>query len=84
VRSGEVAVLGGLMQDTLKKSTSGIPFLSKIPWIGRLFSLQDEELVKTELIIFLRPIVIKDASLNGDLSPYRPFLKKTNLDKINP
>ncbi|MBU1986923.1 MAG: secretin N-terminal domain-containing protein [Proteobacteria bacterium] len=76
VASGQIGVLGGLMQDTLDKKTDGIPGLSRIPWFGRLFSYRDDTATKTELIIFLRPVVIKQADVNGegDLRQFRKFL----------
>jgi general secretion pathway protein D len=76
VASGQIGVLGGLMQDTLDKNTDGIPGLSRIPWLGSLFSYRDDTATKTELIIFLRPVVIKQADVNGDgdLRQFRKFL----------
>jgi MSHA biogenesis protein MshL len=74
VNNGDTAVIGGLMQDQIIKSTSGIPILSSIPWLGALFSYQDDEYIKSELVIFIKPVVIHDASLTGDLSDYRKYL----------
>jgi len=66
VFSGQTAVLGGLMQDSLDASTSGLPGLSKLPGLGNLFSYRDDIASKTELIVFIRPVVIKQPSLDGD------------------
>lgn len=74
VNSGDTAIIGGLMQDTVNDTSSGVPFLSSIPIIGNLFSYKDDQREKSELVIFIRPIVIKHASLSGDLSEYRRFL----------
>lgn len=74
VNSGDTAVIGGLMQDQINKKQSGVPILSSIPLIGALFSYQDDEYVKSELVIFIRPIVIHDASLTGDLREYSKYL----------
>jgi general secretion pathway protein D len=74
VASGQIGVLGGLMQDTLDKSTEGIPGLSRIPLLGNLFSYRDDIASKTELIIFLRPVVIKEADTNRDLHSYKEYL----------
>tara|TARA_R110002167_G_scaffold30424_6_gene100590 strand:+ start:20178 stop:21767 length:1590 start_codon:yes stop_codon:yes gene_type:complete len=79
VFSGQIAVLGGLMQDSLETSTSGMPGLSKLPGIGGLFSYKDESAVKTELIVFIRPVVIKQPSIDGDLKEYREFLPPAGL-----
>lgn len=74
INSGQTAIMGGLMEDLVRKNTDGIPGLSKIPGIGNLFSNRDDTTTKTELVIFLRPIVVKDADLDGDYKSYRSFL----------
>ena len=74
VNNGDTAVIGGLMQDQIKKNQSGVPILSSIPIIGALFSYQDDEFVKSELVIFIRPVVVHEASLDGDLKEYRKYL----------
>ena len=74
INNNDTAVLGGLMQDQIDKTNRGVPGLSSIPWLGQLFSYQEEELIKTELVIFIRPVVIHEASLEGDLSDYRKYL----------
>lgn len=76
VNSGDTAVIGGLMQDQINKQQSGIPILSSIPLLGSLFSYQDDEYVKSELVIFIRPVVVHDASLTGDLKEYQKYLMK--------
>ncbi|MCW8933477.1 MAG: pilus (MSHA type) biogenesis protein MshL [Gammaproteobacteria bacterium] len=76
INSGDTAVIGGLMQDTVNDNESGIPFLSSIPLIGSLFRYDDDYREKSELIIFIRPVVIHHASLTGDLSDYQKFLPK--------
>ena len=72
--SNQIAVLGGLMQNKVSKSNAGIPLLSSLPWIGHLFSYKDDELTKTELVIFLRPTVMRNASLSAELKDFRRFL----------
>lgn len=74
INNGETAVIGGLMQDQINKKTSGIPLLSSLPLIGGLFSYKDDEYVKSELVIFIRPVVMRNASLDGDLKDYRKYL----------
>ena len=74
VNSCDTAVIGGLMTDQIKKNQSGVPILSSIPIIGALFSYQDDEFVKSELVIFIRPVVVHEASLDGDLKEYRKYL----------
>jgi general secretion pathway protein D len=74
VNNGDTAIIGGLMQDVTNNQNSGVPVLSSIPWLGRLFSYDNDKREKSELVIFIRPVVIKQASLNGDLHEYRKFL----------
>lgn len=74
VASGEIAVLGGLMQDSDQRRRHGVPLLSRLPLIGRLFSFSDDEVRKTELLVFLRPTVVTQASVTGDLRRFRGAL----------
>jgi len=74
IENGDTAVIGGLMQDQIDKSTTGIPILSSIPVLGSLFRYQDDQYVKSELVIFIRPIVTQDASLTGDFKDYKKYL----------
>jgi general secretion pathway protein D len=61
VASGQTVLLAGLISDERDRSRQGIPVLDKIPGIGDLFSQQSGTKVRTELIIFIRPTVIRDA-----------------------
>ena len=81
VNSGQIAVLGGLMQDEINNLSDGIPLLGDIPVAGNLFKNRNDTKSKTELVIFLRPVVIKDASLEGDFSNFRDNLPSTDFLK---
>jgi general secretion pathway protein D len=74
VNSGEIAVLGGLMKDGVDWKTGRIPLAGQIPLIGELFNTRNNSATKSELVIFLRPLIIKDPSLNGDFAAYRAQL----------
>ena len=74
VDNNQIAVLGGLMQDTLRNQDKKTPFVSNIPLLGNLFKSRNQESLKSELVIFLRPIVVKNASLGGELKNFRGFL----------
>jgi MSHA type pilus biogenesis protein MshL len=74
VGSGDIAVLGGLMEDRVEYNTGRLPLLGQIPVAGELLTKRDNAAKKSELVIFLRPIVIKDASLEGDYAGMRDFL----------
>lgn len=85
IDSGNIAVMGGLMEDKLDNSDQGLPSVSSIPIFGNLFQNRNDNRVKTELVIFLRPVIVKDASLQGDYADYQgllpgpDFFKKGNL-----
>ena len=74
VNDSETAVIGGLMQDQIEKRDRGVPVLSSIPLLGALFSYTEERFIKSELVIFIRPVVIEHASLDGDLADYKKYL----------
>ncbi len=62
VRNGRTVVLGGLMQNERNSDKDGIPGLSRIPKLGQLFSYTSDKLVKTELVIFLKPTIVTNGS----------------------
>ncbi|XZG70035.1 pilus (MSHA type) biogenesis protein MshL [Chitinibacteraceae bacterium HSL-7] len=64
IGSGDVAVLGGLIRDSVQNDRAGLPGISRIPWVGDLFSYRDDHVSKIELVIFLRPVVV-DGDLPG-------------------
>ncbi|MEO7496803.1 MAG: type II and III secretion system protein, partial [Massilia sp.] len=74
VFSGETSVLGGLMQDSVDNSRDAIPGTGGLGALGRLFSYRNETSSKTELVIFMRPVVVKSASVNGDYKQFRYLL----------
>ena len=87
--SGQVAVLGGLIRDSVENKREGLPWFSRLPVIGTLTSYRDETTSKIELVIFLRPVVINDPSLNGDMASFREHLPQQNFfnskaDEITP
>ncbi len=81
IENNQIAVLGGLMEDRIENYTDEVPGLSKMPLGGDLFKNRNDATTRTELVIFLRPAVIKDASLNGDFSAYRETLPDQNFFK---
>jgi general secretion pathway protein D len=82
VSSGNIAVLGGLMQDDVKNNTDAVPGLSKVPGVGEVFKGKNDATKKTELVIFLRPTVVPNASLESDeLSAFKKYLPAQQLQK---
>jgi len=85
IQSGETAVLGGLMQDSVERVEDMIPGIRDIPLLGLLFSQRKDVNLKTELVIFLRATVIRDASIEGDYRAFRELLPGADfLRKANP
>ncbi|MCF8152035.1 MAG: pilus (MSHA type) biogenesis protein MshL [Burkholderiaceae bacterium] len=74
VQSGDIAVLGGLIQDTRDRKQDGVPGFNGVPVLGDLFKYADNRSRKTELVIFLRPTVLTDSSLDGDFQNFRSVL----------
>ncbi len=62
VEDGEILVLGGLMEDVLRESEQKVPILGSIPILGALFRTQKSDLVKTNLMIFIRPKILRDTA----------------------
>jgi len=61
VASGQTVLLAGLISETENKQRQGIPILDSIPGVGDAFSHQTNTRGRTELILFIRPTLIKDA-----------------------
>ncbi len=74
--SGQTIILGGLMQDNVKRNRDAVPGLGRLPFpAGDVFSFRDEAVSKTELIIFIKPTIISNPSLDSDeLKFFRRFL----------
>lgn len=81
---GEIAVMGGLMEDKINYSTEGVPGLDRLPGIGNFFRNRDDTNTKTELVIFLKPTIIRDPSVNGDYRSFRSQLPGREFFTNNP
>ncbi|MDU1877480.1 MAG: type II secretion system secretin GspD [Citrobacter sp.] len=68
VKSGETVVLGGLMDDSSKETIEKVPFLGDIPLVGQLFRYTDNEKSKRNLMVFIRPTIIRDDDVYHSLS----------------
>ncbi|MDP2219796.1 MAG: type II and III secretion system protein, partial [Hydrogenophaga sp.] len=76
VRSGDTAVLGGLMRENFTSNTDQTPGLGNVPGLGELFKYKSRDNGKSELVIFLRPTVVTDASLGGDYQAFESHLSE--------
>jgi len=74
VQSGETIVLGGLIQDRRNLRRDGVPFFSKIPYIGPLFGSTDKQLDRTELVVLITPRVVQRQQDARDIT--REFKRK--------
>ncbi|TWB23676.1 type II secretion system protein D (GspD) [Nitrospirillum amazonense] len=62
VQDGETVALGGLISDTSSRNGAGIPYLRDIPVLGKLFGTDGHTKGRTELLVFLRPVIVRDAT----------------------
>ncbi|MEY2780640.1 MAG: type secretion system protein [Pseudomonadota bacterium] len=71
VQDGSVIVLGGLLSDTYEGNNSQVPGLGDIPLLGALFKSEARNRKKTNLMVFLRPVVLRDENSTSTLSQQR-------------
>lgn len=80
LKDRQTAIIGGLIEDSNSNDRTGVPGLGDIPVLGDLFSARDDTAGKSELVIFIRPIIIKNPDVdNGDLQSVSRFLKTDKL-----
>ncbi|WP_339464535.1 MULTISPECIES: type II secretion system secretin GspD [unclassified Pseudomonas] len=65
---GQIMVLGGLLQDGYSQSNDAVPWLSTIPGIGALFRNERRAISKTNLMVFLRPYIIRDSEAGRSIT----------------
>ncbi|SDZ62589.1 type II secretion system secretin GspD [Pseudomonas sp. NFIX28] len=65
---GQIMVLGGLLQDGYSQSNNAVPWLSTIPGIGALFRSEGRSTTKTNLMVFLRPYIIRDSAAGRSIT----------------
>jgi len=76
VNSGQPIIMGGLLQDRVQVEEEAVPVLGEIPVFGTAFRRQDDSIVKTELVIFLKATILDTPSMsvhNTDKDLYRKF-----------
>jgi general secretion pathway protein D len=67
------------MEDSFVGTRNGLPNVSRIPVLGDLFSYRDDKSSKKELVIFLQPQVVRNASTDGDLGNFRRLLPSSEF-----
>ncbi|WP_199544436.1 type II secretion system secretin GspD [Paraburkholderia kururiensis] len=66
--NGEIIVLGGLMQDQYSNGNSKVPLLGDIPWLGQLFRSENKTRTKSNLMVFLRPVIVRDQATSSAIT----------------
>jgi len=84
IGSGQLAVLGGLMQDDIQKESDAVPWISESETFGDLFASRNNQFKKSELVIFLRPWVIQTPDVQADLKSFQPFLPENLATQNKP
>jgi general secretion pathway protein D len=84
VEDGQVVALGGLLSDNYADSMEKTPFLGDIPFLGALFRYETKTRVKTNLMLFLRPYVVRTAEQSDALTNDRYGLMKEMRDDYQP
>ncbi len=69
--SGQIVVIGGLIQNTSEDNNAAVPFFSDIPVVGELFKQRRFQSRKSELVILLRPVVAEPGLMNADIAASR-------------
>jgi len=68
VDNNQIIVLGGLIDEDIQESTSKVPLLGSIPLLGKLFSSTQESVVRRNLMVFIKPKILIDASQASEVS----------------
>lgn len=63
-QSGQIVVIGGLIQNLRRENVTGLPYLSQVPYIGSAFRQTQQTSVKSELVILLRPVLVEDETFD--------------------
>ncbi len=84
VEDGSVVVLGGLLQDQFAGNDSKVPGLGDVPFFGNLFKSESRNRKKTNLMVFLRPVIVRDAAATDAFSIDRYDLMRTNQQQAQP
>ncbi|MBP3979879.1 type II secretion system secretin GspD [Acidovorax sp. JG5] len=67
VEDGSIIVLGGLLEDSYQQAEDKVPLMGDIPVVGNLFRSENRSRKKTNLMVFLRPVVVRDAAASDAL-----------------
>jgi general secretion pathway protein D len=88
VDDGQVVVLGGLIEETINESVQKVPLLGDVPYLGALFRSKTSDVRKTNLMVFIHPVILRDASTmnnytNAKYNDIRVIQMEQNNDGVN-
>lgn len=84
VDDGQILVLGGLIRNDWVKNTSKIPLLGDIPGVGKLFRSDDRSIVKRNLMVFIRPVILRDNNDNIEVTTGKyNHIRQLQLDSLH-
>ncbi|ELU06778.1 hypothetical protein CAPTEDRAFT_95843 [Capitella teleta] len=82
VKTGDTVVIGGLLDENVQESVSKVPLLGDIPILGHLFRSTSSKKVKKNLMVFLRPTIIRDdMTMNAISGQKYELMRAHQLDK---
>jgi general secretion pathway protein D len=84
VNDGAIVVLGGLLEDQFTSTEDKVPGLGDVPLIGNLFKSRNRSYVKTNLMVFLRPVIVRDAASAENFSLDRYDLMRATQQGSQP
>jgi general secretion pathway protein D len=84
VEDGNFAVISGMIQDQANESVSKVPLLGDIPLLGALFRFETREHIKTQTMVFLRPVVLRDEAHSAALARERYDYIRNQLGEAGP
>jgi len=84
VDDGQIIALGGLVRDSTSITVEKVPLLGDIPFLGYLFRYDTRKLSKTNLMVFLRPVVLRDSAAYGGFTAERYRSMLGEQDKAKP
>ena len=84
VADGRTVVLGGLIKEDLQDAQQKVPLLGDIPWLGRLFRSDSSKLSTSNLLIFIKPTIIReDAALEGATAEKYRYIRNRQQLRID-
>lgn len=85
VDDGQIIVLGGLVQDSLSNEVDKVPGVGNVPVVGNLFKYQNRNRTKTNLMVFLRPHIVRESDTDGVFADkYEMMRKQEEINQPRP